>query len=85
MNYIFCEYMNGVIKDIINDQTSNVAYRNSIGEKYYLKIGHYMIDFLAYEKKGINYNSFQYFETTDIYKKLFDDNNIINTILNIDS
>ena len=85
MNYIFCEYMNGVIQDIINDQWSSIAYKNELGKKHYLKIGHYMIDFLAYEKKGINFNSFKYFETTDIYKKLFDNDNMINTSGNIDN
>ena len=83
MNYIFCEYLNGVIHDIIKDKASNIAYRNELGEKHYLKIGHYIIDFLAYEKKGINYNSFEYFESTDIYKKLFENNNLINTSQNI--
>ena len=78
MNYIFTEYINGVINDIIKDNDSNIAFRNELGEKHYLKIGHYMVDFLAYEKKGVNYNSFQYFQTTDIYKKLFEDNNYIN-------
>ena len=84
MNYIFSEYMNGVIQDIINDKKSFIAYRNELGEKHYLKIGHYMIDFLAYEKDGVNFNSFKYFLKTDIYKKLFDENysnNIINTSL----
>ena len=79
MNYIFYEYMNGVINDIIKDKDSNIAYRNEIGEKHYLKIGHYIVDFLAYERKGINYNSFQYFKTTQFYKKLYEDYyNVIN-------
>ena len=80
MNYIFCNYVNGVIEDIINDKKSNIANRNQLGEKHYLKIGHYMVDFLAYERKGIKYNSFQYFTTTDIYKKLFGDNNLDNNL-----
>ena len=71
-------YMNGVIQDIIKDKTSHIAYRNSIEEKHYLKIGHYMIDFLAYEKNGINFNSFQYFKSTEIYKKLFGENDLDN-------
>ena len=85
MNYIFCNYVNGVIEDIIKDKESNIAYRNQLGEKHFLKIGHYMIDFLAYEKKGIYYNSFNYFLTTNIYRKLFENNNmnIINTAYNI--
>jgi len=78
MNYIFNIYMNGVIQDIIKDKTSHIAYRNSIEEKHYLKIGHYMIDFLAYEKNGINFNSFQYFKSTEIYKKLFGENDLDN-------
>ena len=85
MNYIFCNYVNAVIEDIIKDKESNIAYRNQLGEKHFLKIGHYMIDFLAYEKKGINYNSFHFFLTSDIYRKLFENNNlnIINTAYNI--
>jgi hypothetical protein len=75
MNYIFCEYMNGIIYDVIKDKASNISYRNQLGEKHYLKIGHYIIDFLAYERKGIDYNSFEYFLSTDIYKKLFENNN----------
>jgi hypothetical protein len=78
MNYIFNDYMNGVIKDIIKDKTSHIAYRNSLGEKHYLKIGHYIIDFLAYEKNGINFNSFQYFKDSEIYKKLFWENDLVN-------
>ena len=73
MNFIFFKYMNGVINDIIKDKKSNISHRNEIGEKHYLKIGHYIVDFLAYEKKGVNYNSFQYFKTTQFYKKLFED------------
>ena len=69
MNFIFFKYMNGVINDIIKDNKSNISHRNEIGEKHYLKIGHYIVDFLAYEKKGVNYNSFQYFTTTQFYKK----------------
>ena len=78
MNYIFNEYMNGVIQDIIKDKTSHIAYRNSLGEKHYIKIGHYIIDFLAYEKNGIDFNSFQYFKTSKIYKKLFGENDLGN-------
>ena len=74
MNYIFNNYMNGVIKDIIKDKSSHIAYRNSFGEKHYLKIGHFIIDFLAYEKNGVDYNSFQYFKSSEIYKKLFGEN-----------
>ena len=51
MNYIFNEYIKGVINDIIKDKDSNISLRNELGEKHYLKIGHYMVDFLAYEKK----------------------------------
>ena len=81
MNYIFCQYMNGIIKDIIEDKSSNISYRNELGEKHYLKIGHYIVDFLAYEKQGVNFNSFQYFQKTDIYKKLFGGDNQINNII----
>ena len=37
-----------------------------------------MINFLVYEKNGINFNSFQYFKASKIYKKLFGENDLGN-------
>ena len=70
MNYIFVEYVNKVINDIINDSSSRIAQKNSQDEKYYIKIGHYMVNFLAYEKNGKFFNSFNTFKESNICKKL---------------
>ena len=78
MILIFSDYVKSVIQDIIKFRTGRFAQKNALDDKYYLKIGHYMINFLLYEKKGINYNSFQYFQSSEIYKKLNDENWMIN-------
>jgi hypothetical protein len=73
MNYIFREYVNKVINDIIMDSSSRIAQKNSQDEKYYIKIGHYIINFLAYEKNGEFYNSYDYYKKSDICKTIEDD------------
>ena len=73
MNYIFSEYVNKVVNDIIADSSSRIAQKNAQDEKYYIKIGHYIINFLAYEKNEVFYNSYDYFKKSDICKKLEDD------------
>ena len=78
MILIFSDYVKSVIQDIIKFRTGRFAQKNALDDKYYLKIGHYMINFLLYEKKGINYNSFQYFQSSEIYTKLNDENWMIN-------
>ena len=73
MTYIFSEYVNKVINDIINDNDSKIALKNSKEESYYIKIGHYIINFLAYEQNGTFYNSYKFFKESDICKKLEDE------------
>ncbi len=73
MNYIFSEYVNKVVYDIINDSSSRIAQKNSQDEKYYIKIGHYIINFLAYEKDGNFFNSFDHFKESEICKSLEND------------
>ena len=73
MNYIFSQYVNKVVNDIILDGSSRIAQKNAQNEKYYIKIGHYIINFLAYEKEGVFFNSYDYFKNSDICKKLEDD------------
>ena len=73
MNYIFSSYVNKVINDIILDDSSRIAQKNAQDEKYYIKIGHYIINFLAYEKKGVFFNSYDYFKKSEICKKLEDE------------
>ena len=70
MNYIFSQYVNKIVYDIIKDSSSRIAQKNSQDEKYYIKIGHYIINFLAYEKNNVFYNTFDYFKESDICKKL---------------
>ena len=73
MNYIFREYVNKVINDIIMDSSSRIAQKNSQDEKYYIKIGHYIINFLAYEKNGEFFNSYDYYKKSDICKTIEDE------------
>ena len=80
MNYIFIEYVNKVVNDIIYDSSSRIAQKNAQEEKYYIKIGHYIINFLAYEKNGTLYNSFKFFKESEIYKKLEDESYYLDAI-----
>ena len=73
MNYIFSEYVNKVVYDIINDSSSRIAQKNLQDEIYYIKIGHYIINFLAYEKDGNFFNSFNHFKESEICKSLEND------------
>ena len=73
MNYIFSQYVNKIINDIIKDSSSRIAQKNAQDEKYYIKIGHYIINFLAYERKNVFYNTYNYFKDSDICKKLEDE------------
>ena len=73
MNFIFCDYVKKIIYDVINDKSSFVAQKNANDEMYYIKIGHYIINFLAYEKNGTFFNTFEYFKNSRIYEKLNDE------------
>ena len=84
MNYIFREYVNKVVDDIILDSSSRMAQKNSQNEKYYIKVGHYMINFLAYEKDGVFFNSYDFYKKSQICKKLEDDSIYLDS-LNLNS
>ena len=73
MNCIFSEYVNKVVTDIILDGSSRIAQKNSQNEKYYIKIGHYIINFLAYEKDGVFFNTYNYFKDSELCTKLEDE------------
>ena len=73
MNYIFIDYVNKIINDIINDGANGVAQKNADNKQNFIKIGHYIINFLAYEKNGTFFNSYNYFKGSEICHKLEDD------------
>jgi hypothetical protein len=73
MNYIFSKYVNKVVNKIIKDPTTKITLKNSQGENYYIKVGHYIINFSAYEKDKVFFNEFDYYKNSDICKKLEDD------------
>ena len=73
MNYIFSQYVNKVVNKIIKDPTTKISLKNSQNEKYYIKVGHYIVNFLAYEKDKVFFNEFDYYKNSDICKKLEDD------------
>jgi len=73
MNYIFSQYVNKIVNKIIKDPTTKISMRNSQKEKYYIKVGHYIVNFSAYEKDKVFFNEFDYYKKSDICKKLEDD------------
>ena len=80
MNYIFSKYVKKVVYDIIKDPSSRIAQKNSQNEKYYIKVGHYIINFMAYEKNKIFYNEFDFYKQSKIAKKLEDDSFYLDAI-----
>ena len=73
MNYMFSKYVNKIINDIIKDSSSRISQKNAQDEKYYIKIGHYIINFLAYERKNAFYNTYELFKESNICKRLEDE------------
>jgi len=84
MNYIFAKYVNNVINDIINDGSSQIKIKNSQDENYYIKIGHYIVNFLAYEKDGVFFNTFDQFKAdkNKFYERVQSENHILDAIKN---
>ena len=80
MNYIFSQYVNKIIKDIIKNPSSRIQQKNAQDEKYYIKIGHYIINFSAYEKNNEFFNEFDYFKKSDICKRLEDESHYLDSI-----
>ena len=68
MNFIFLDYVKNVIKDIINDYRSGLKKKEQYGENYYMKIGHYLVNFLLYGNNPNNINSFEEFSQSNFYK-----------------
>ena len=68
MNLIFLDYVKDVIKDIRNDYESGVKRKEQNGENNYIKIGHYLINFLVYGNNLNNIHSFEEFSQTNFYK-----------------
>ena len=68
MNFIFLDYVKHVIKDIINDYRSGLKKKEQYGENYYMKIGHYLVNFLLYGNNPNNINSFEEFCQSNFYK-----------------
>jgi hypothetical protein len=80
MNYIFIQYVNKIIKDIIKNPSSRIQQKNAQDENYYIKIGHYIINFSAYEKDNEFFNEFDYFKKSDICKRLEDESHYLDSI-----
>jgi len=78
MNCIFVDYMKKVINDIIK---GNFEIRSKIGDEkgikkgkdYFMKIGHFMVNFKAYRA---DIDSFEKFKETEIYKHIKNDEHI---------
>ena len=78
MNGIFVDYMKKVINDIIK---GNLELRLKIGDEkdikggkdYYMKIGHFMVNFKAYRA---DLDSFEKFKEMEIYKQIKNDDQI---------
>ena len=68
INFIFLDYAKHVIKDIINDYRSGLKKKEQYGENYYMKIGHYLVNFLLYGNNPNNINSFEEFSQSNFYK-----------------
>jgi hypothetical protein len=67
MNLIFLDYVKNVIKDIRNDYESGVKRKEQNGENNYIKIGHYLINFLLYGNNPQNINSLDEFFQSSFY------------------
>ena len=67
MNLIFLDYVKDVIKDIRNDYESGVKRKEQNGENNYIKIGHYLINFLLYGNNPQNINSLDEFFQSSFY------------------
>lgn len=88
MNYIFYDYVTETAANIIMKSESKIKEKIEKSENYYMKIGHYIVNFRAFGYKDKWINSFETFKNGDLYKKLEDDsyylggkdnNNLINT------
>ncbi len=67
MNYIFIEYLKHVVNDIMLDPNSGWTIKENENEFYYMKIGHYLVNFVLYGKNH-KYQTLEEFSQTDFYK-----------------
>ena len=67
MNYIFIEYLKHVVNDIMLDPNSGWTIKENENEFYYMKIGHYLVNFVLYGKNH-KYKTLEEFSQTDFYK-----------------
>ena len=80
MNCIFIQYMKQVIYNIIEgnkkiqDKIGNAKEIND-GKDYFMKIGHYLVNFKAYRH---DYDSFEYFKKSAIKKKIESEQHYLN-------
>ena len=78
MNCIFANYMKKVINDIIKgnlDLSLKIGDEKDIkgGKDYYMKIGHFMVNFRAYRA---DIDTFEKFKEMEIYKQIKNDDQI---------
>ena len=82
MNCIFIQYMKQVIYNIIEgnkkiqDKIGNAKEIND-GKDYFMKIGHYLVNFKAYRH---DYDSFEYFKKSEIKKKIESEQHYLNAL-----
>ena len=69
MNFIFLDYVKHVIKDIINDNKKGLKIKEHYDENYYMKIGHYLVNFVLYGNNPNNINTFEEFSESNYYKQ----------------
>ena len=80
MNCIFGQYVKNVINDIL-EKNKKVRDKFADEEKvqkgcdYFMKIGHYLVNFKAYRH---DYDSFEYFKTSAIKKKIESEQHYLN-------
>jgi hypothetical protein len=66
MNYIFMDYLKHVVNDIMLDPNSGWTKKENENEYYYMKIGHYLVNFALYGKN--NKTTLEEFSQSDFYK-----------------
>ena len=67
MNFIFMDYLKRVVYEIMKDEKSGWIKKESNKEYYYMKIGHYLVNFYLYGNCENNIKSFEEFSHSDFY------------------
>ena len=67
MNFIFMDYLKRVVYEIMKDEKSGWIKKESNKEYYYMKIGHYLVNFYLYGNCENNIKSFEEFSRSDFY------------------